>query len=173
MLLSQPVLCEDADEVEHGDGRIDTDEEVTHLPQDDGQVEVSEYRAFGVAVEEPKGNWDDEAEEVRDCDPLIFGTDGVFVFGYAPRNGQGVELLDELPAPNVGALEPLQDWFLILDDRNHHNPIQEGPDDTSHDLDEESVSWRQMDVLRQFDIPREKLGLLHRIVSEACKVHVR
>ena len=53
------------------------------------------------AVDEPEGDRDDEADEVGDRDPLVFGADGEGFAGDAPGDGEGVELLDVLARPNV------------------------------------------------------------------------
>ena len=68
------------------------------------------------AVGEPKGNRDKETKQVGDCDPLVFGADGESVTCDTPSDGQGVELLDVLAGPNVGASESFQDGSLVVDD---------------------------------------------------------
>ena len=59
-------MCEEAEEEEDADGGVDTDEEVAHLPEDDGCVDVSEGDVWVVAVGEPEWNGNHEADEVCD-----------------------------------------------------------------------------------------------------------
>ncbi len=46
-------------------------------------------------------------------------------------------MLDVLARPDVGALNANEDFSLVIDDRVHHDPIEEGPDNRVHDLDGE------------------------------------
>ena len=112
-------MREEAESEKHGDGGIDADKEVTHLPEDDGGVDVAEGGVWVVAVDEPEGNGDDEADEIGDRDPLVFGADGEGVAGDAPGDGEGVELLNVLAGPDVRAGEAFEDGCLIVDDSGY------------------------------------------------------
>lgn len=68
LVLAQVPLSEDTEEEEHGDGRVDTDKQVSHLPQDDRSVGVLEDGVWVVLVQEPEGNGNEEAEQVGDRD---------------------------------------------------------------------------------------------------------
>jgi len=61
---------------------------------------------------------------------------------------------------------------LVLDNCDHHDPIQDSTDNAANDLNRERVPWRQMDVLCQLQISGKKLSLLHGVESEAGKVEV-
>ena len=104
-LPSEVPLSEETQEEEHADGRVDANEEVTHLPKNDGQVDVSQSWMRIVAVEEPDWDRDNETEKVGYCDPLVFGTDGEDVTGDTPGDGQRVELLHVLSTPDVGSID--------------------------------------------------------------------
>ena len=72
VLLPQIPLGEETQEEEHADGRVDTNKQITHLPEDDGRVDVSKRWMRVKAIGEPKGDWDDKTDEIcyRDlCDP--------------------------------------------------------------------------------------------------------
>jgi len=102
--------------------------------------------------------------------PFILATDRESVTGYAPRDGQCVELLHVLSAPDIGAGKPLQDWSLVLNNtiaitlvlwsiyrnilylREHHDPVHDSADNTPYDLNTESMSWSQVDILSQLEI---------------------
>lgn len=81
-------------------------------------------------------------------------------------------MLDVLAGPDVGAHDTSQDGGLVLDNGQHHNPVQDGANQTSHDLNGESVPWWQVNVLGQLQVTGEKLCLLHRVEGEAGEVHV-
>lgn len=72
-----------------------------------------------VAVGEPKRDRDNETKKVGDRDPLIFGANGEGVTCDTPSDGQGVELLDVLAGPDVGASKTLQNRSLVVDDSVH------------------------------------------------------
>lgn len=79
-LPSQIPLGEETQKEKDADRRVDADEQVAHLPEDDGEVDVAERWMREVAVEDVEGERDDEAEEVGDGDPLVFGADGEGIF---------------------------------------------------------------------------------------------
>ena len=81
-------MREEAESEKHGDGGIDADKEVTHLPEDDGGVDVFERGVMPVeAVGEPEGDWDEESDKVGDCDPFVFAADREGVAGNTPGDG--------------------------------------------------------------------------------------
>ena len=45
-------------------------------------------------MQDVEGQRGEEAQEERDCYPLVTGTDGEHFWGYRPGNSEGVELLD-------------------------------------------------------------------------------
>jgi hypothetical protein len=118
-LPSQIVLREKAESEEHRDSRVDTHEEVTHLPQDNRGVDVAEGWVRVEAVGEPKGNWYKESQQVRDRHPLVLGADGECVRCDTPGDSKCVELLDVLAGPDVGASKTFQDGSLVVDDSGH------------------------------------------------------
>ena len=101
MLLPEPPLRQKAQGEVRRDGRVDPDEEVAHVPQDDGQIDVLEEADPGETVSEVEGDGDQEAEEVSDGDPLVFGTNGEHLVGHGPSEGQGVVLLNVLARPDL------------------------------------------------------------------------
>ena len=123
VVLADVELTDESQDEEHGHRAVDADEQVAHVPEDDRRVEVAPVLVAGVAVCEVCWDWDDETNEESQCDPFVAGADAEHVLGQAPGNSEGVELLDVLTGPDVGALDRLQDLSLILDDRNHHNPV--------------------------------------------------
>lgn len=86
-LPSQIILSEKAQEEENPDGGVDANEEVAHLPKDDGEIHIAEERVREVAVEEPEGDGDDEADDVGYGYPLVFGADREGFFSDGPSNG--------------------------------------------------------------------------------------
>jgi hypothetical protein len=112
-------LREEAESEKHGNGGIDPHKQVAHLPEDDGGVDVAEGGVRVIAVDEPEGHRDDEADEIGDRDPLVFGADGEGVAGDAPGDGEGVELLNVLAGPDVRAGEAFEDGGLVVDDSGY------------------------------------------------------
>lgn len=123
-LLSEIPLSKEPKEEEDTDSRVDTNEQVTHLPEDDGEIDVAEERVGEVAIEEPEGDGNDEAENIGDCDPLVLRADGEGVLCDGPGDGEGVELLDVLTRPNVGANETLEDRSLVVDDAGEKSVLR-------------------------------------------------
>jgi hypothetical protein len=104
ILPSQIPLSEESEEEENTNGRVDTDEQVAHLPKNDGSVNVSPRGMREESISNPERERSKKAEEVCNRDPLVFGTDGEHVRGNTPGNGKRVELLDVLTRPDVGAV---------------------------------------------------------------------
>lgn len=123
LVLADIKLRDVGDDEKGGETAVDSDEQVTHEPEDDGRVDVAEVFVAGEAVAEVQRDGDDDAEEVGDCDPLVSRADAEHVCGDAPCDGEGVELLDVLPRPDVCSLDGFEDGTLVLDDGDHHDPI--------------------------------------------------
>ena len=157
VLLAEPPLRDEAQDEVDQDGRIDPNEQVAHVPQDDGQVDVLEEADLGVTVDEPEGDGDQEAEEVGDRDPLVAGADGEHLARDTPGDGEGVVLLDVLAGPDleggvsgvswgrffyscgdsgtyIGSFNGCEDVTLVCDDVAHHNVIEDGTDDAAQHL---------------------------------------
>jgi hypothetical protein len=103
VLSPQIPLSEETEEEEHADSRVDADEQIAHLPKYDGRVNVSPRRVWIEAVHEPEWDRSNKAEQIRDRDPLVFGTNREHLGRHTPGNGECVKLLDVLTGPNVGA----------------------------------------------------------------------
>ena len=125
VVLAEVELADESHDEEHGQGAVDADEQVAHVPEDDRGVDVAPVLVSGPAVGEVCRDWDDEADQEGQRDPLVARADAEHLAGYAPGDGEGVELLYVLAGPDVGALDRLQDLALVLDDRDHHDPIYE------------------------------------------------
>ena len=102
-LPSEIPLSEETQEEEHADGRVDANEEVAHLPKNDGHVDVTPSWMWEKPVHDPERERHNESDEVGYCDPLVFRTNGKDVTGDTPRNGQRVELLNILSTPDIGS----------------------------------------------------------------------
>jgi hypothetical protein len=99
--LSEPPLGHEAEQEIHEDGGVDADEEVAHVPADDGQIDVSPENVGSVSVDDPEGEGDGETNEVGKRDPFVSLADGDEVLGHAENDSKGVELLDVLSTPDV------------------------------------------------------------------------
>jgi hypothetical protein len=62
--LPEPPLGNEAEQEIHEDGGVDADEEVAHVPTDDGQIDVSPENVGSVSVDDPEGEGDGETNEV-------------------------------------------------------------------------------------------------------------
>lgn len=107
MVLADVKLADESQDEEHGQRAVDADEQVAHVPQDDRGVEVAPVLVAGEAEGEVGWDWYDEAEEEGESDPFVAGADAEHVLGDGPGDGEGVELLDVLAGPDVGALDGL------------------------------------------------------------------
>lgn len=134
MQLAQPKLGQKADDVVHGQGRVVANEEITHVPDDNGSVDVRKDTPFGELVEGPKWHGCDEAEQVADGDVLVTTTDGEEILGHAHRHGHAVELLDVGAGPDVGSVDRQEDRALCLDNGQHHDVVEDGANDAADDL---------------------------------------
>ncbi len=116
-VTSQIELTKEADHVVAGDGRIQTDEKFSKIPQDDGSIKVWPNSLAGEEfVHDIEGHRGNEADQERCGDPLIDGAKGEHFGGNRPRNGKSVELLNLGTGPDVGTFSRLEDGCLILDD---------------------------------------------------------
>lgn len=123
VVLANPELTDESKNEEHCERAVDADEQVAHIPENDRWVEVAPGWVFGVAVGNVRGNRNDEANQVGQCNPLVTRTHTEHFGCDAPCNRKSVELLDVLTGPDVCALNRLQDWSLILDNTVHHHPV--------------------------------------------------
>jgi len=137
VVLAQVPLGTDTERKVSEDTAVDADEQPAHVPEDDGEVEVAEDFHLGVAVEQPEGHGHDEAEQVRDRDPLVARADGEHVVCHTPGDGQGVVLLHVLAGPDVGAFGRGQNVGLCAHDGLHHDVVEDGSDDAAEDLEGE------------------------------------
>lgn len=144
----------------------------THIPEDDAQVDIVEELDLGISVNEPEWDWDDEAKQVGNRDPLVASTNGEHVAGDGPGYGEGVVLLDVLTGPDVGAFDGGKDVELVCHDGLHHHVVEDGADDGSEHLCGKSTLGGQMDQLGELEITAEPLSLLDAIEAEDCEVHV-
>jgi len=112
----------------------------THVPEDDAQVDIIEELDLGVSVNEPEWDWDDEAKQVGNCNPLVTSTDGEHVAGDGPSDGEGVVLLDILAGPDIGAFDGGEDLVLVGHDGLHHYVVKDSADDGSEHLRGKSAS---------------------------------
>ena len=63
MVAAQPELAGEAERVVADAGAVDADEEETHVPEDDGEIDVGEEGVAGVAMQEPEGDGNGDADE--------------------------------------------------------------------------------------------------------------
>lgn len=103
---------------------------------------------------------------------MVLCADGEGIVGDTPGNGQRVELLDVLAGPNVGAQNTEQNFTLILDNGNHHDPVEDGAHHATNHLDGEGVNRWQVDILCQLQITSQQLSLLQSVEGVASEVHV-
>jgi len=76
-ILSQIELTKEANCEENPDGRVDSNDEVSEVPQDDGEIEVGPDSLVGEEFgHEVEWEWNGESEEVGDADPLVTGAKG-------------------------------------------------------------------------------------------------
>jgi len=144
----------------------------THVPEDDTHVDVIEELDLGVSIHEPKGEWDDEAKQVSDRDPLVSSTNREHVAGDGPRDGERVILLDVLARPDVGAFDGGEDVELVGHNGLHHDVVEDGANDSAHHLRSEGAFRGQVDQLGELEITAEPLALLDAVEAEDCEVHI-
>lgn len=64
IVLSDIPLRNETQREVHSDRRVDANKEVTHIPEDDGQVNVSPEDMGPVSVDEPEGQRNGKADEI-------------------------------------------------------------------------------------------------------------
>jgi len=96
-------LSEESQEVEHAKRGVDTNEEETHLPEDDGRVDISPRFVWPEAVGDPEWKWNHETNQICDGNPLILLANGENITGHTPSNSESIELLHILTTPDVRA----------------------------------------------------------------------
>jgi hypothetical protein len=136
------------------------------------QVNVREDAPACPSVQEEEGERNSKSDDVRDRNPLVLGTDGEHVLGDGPGNGQGIELLDILTRPDVGAFDGQKERRLIFDNRQHDAVVQEGADDAANNLDDVCASRGQMDVLSELQVSCQDLSLSESVEGVAGEVKV-
>jgi len=142
VIFSEPPLSGEAKDEVAEDGGVDSDEEPAHVPENDGQVDITEESDLGVAVDDPEGEGDEEACEVGERNPLVSSTDGKHVTCDTPGNGKGVVLLDVLTRPDVGALDGGQDSKLVVNNALHHDVVEDCANNAAEYLSREGALRR-------------------------------
>jgi hypothetical protein len=69
--LSEPPLSNEAEQEIHEDSGVDANEEVAHVPTDDGQIDVSPEYVRSISVNDPEWEGDGKTNEVGKGDPLV------------------------------------------------------------------------------------------------------
>jgi hypothetical protein len=69
--LPDPPLCNEAEQEIHEDSGVDANEEVAHVPTDDGQIDVSPENVGSISVDDPKWEGDGKTNEVGKGDPFV------------------------------------------------------------------------------------------------------
>ena len=69
--LSDPPLCNEAEQEIHEDSGVDANEEIAHVPTDDGQVDVSPENVGSISVNDPEWEGDGKTNEVGKGDPFV------------------------------------------------------------------------------------------------------
>lgn len=105
VVLAEVELADESHDEEHGKGTVDADEQVAHVPENDGRVDVAPVLVATPAVCEIRGDGHDEADQERQSHPFIAAADAEHLARYAPGDGKGVELLNILTRPDVGTLD--------------------------------------------------------------------
>lgn len=113
-ILSKVELCKVCDEEESRHGTVDTHEEVSHKPQNDGRVQISPSLLSSPLVHQVGWDRDEESDQEGQRNPLVLGSDTEHLGRNAPGYSQGVELLNVLSGPDISALDARQDWCLVL-----------------------------------------------------------
>lgn len=122
VVLAQPPLRGKAQNEVGETRRVDTCHQPTHVPQNDGQIDICEELLPPEPVGKPERDGDGKSEQEGERHPLIPSPHGEHVLGNTPRDGQAVELLNVRPTPDVRTLDGCQDGCLTL-----HNPEREIP----------------------------------------------
>lgn len=169
---AQVILREESDGEVRQNGGVDTNEQPTHVPENDGQVDVLEEADLGEPIRQPERDRHDEADEIGDSDPLVPRPNREHIAGNGPRDREGVVLLDVLPGPDVGAFDGGQDVVLIGDDDLHDDVVEDGADDGTDHLRGEGGFGREVGELGDFEIAAEPLALLDAVEAEDGEVHV-
>ena len=172
VVLAEPELAREAEGIVAEDGGVDADEEISHVPEDDAEVDVGEEADFGVTVEQPEGYGHDDADQECEGDPLIARSDGEHVARDAPGDGQRVVLLNVLPGPDVGAGNRSQNVTLVRHDADHHDVVEDGADDAASHLGCEGRFGGEVSELGELEVTKEELALLDGVEAEDGEIHV-
>lgn len=172
VVLADVELTDKGQDEEHGQRTVDSDEQVAHVPEDNGRVEVTPVLVAGHAVSNVQRNGHKESNEIGQSDPLITRAHAEHLARNAPSNGKSVELLYVLAGPDVCTLDGLQDLCLVLYDRVHHDPVEDASYKTASDLQNECDARWDMVLLCKSEVFRQKLRLRGCVVREASEVKV-
>jgi hypothetical protein len=69
--FSEPPLCNETEQEIHEDSGVDADEEIAHVPTDDGQIDVSPKNMGSISVNDPEWEGDGKTNEVGKGDPFV------------------------------------------------------------------------------------------------------
>lgn len=105
MVLADIELADESHDEEHGQRAVDAYEQVAHVPENDRRVDVAPSPVASEAVGNVSGDGHDEADQEGEGNPFVARADAEHLAGYAPGDGEGVELLDVLAGPDVCALD--------------------------------------------------------------------
>lgn len=116
-VLAEVPLADEADDEVDPDRGVDADDEVAHVPEDDGQVEVGPHLDVGLElVHDVEGQGDQEAEEVGCGHPFVALPEGEHLGRHGPGDGVGVDGLDPGAGPDGGSFDGEEDGGLLFDD---------------------------------------------------------
>jgi hypothetical protein len=105
VVLADVELADKSHDEEHGQRAVDTDEQVAHVPEDDGRVDVAPFPVAGQAVGDVGWDWYEKANEEGESNPFVARADAEHLAGDTPGDGESVELLDVLAGPDVATLD--------------------------------------------------------------------
>ncbi len=114
-------MTEEANGEVDPDGGVDADDQVSEVPENDGEIQVRPDLLLGEEfVHEVEGKRDEEAEEIGDADPFVTSTNGEHFRGHRPGDSGTVQTLDVDPRPNGGSFNGQESWKLVGDDTVRH-----------------------------------------------------
>jgi hypothetical protein len=78
-----------------------------------------------------------------------------------------------LAGPDVCSFDRDKNLSLIGCDRAHQDVVDDGTEDSTHDLDREGTSWAEFTILTKLEILNQEQCLRLSIGTEEDEVHVR
>lgn len=93
VILAKPPLCRKSENEIHQDRCINTDEEPSHVPEDDGHINIGKDVMGPEFIGKPKWHGNDETQQIGNGYPLIASADGKHILGDAPGNCKSIELV--------------------------------------------------------------------------------